>query len=619
MNILILSQYYPPETGAPQNRLHDFSKRMNFAGNTVEVLTAIPNYPHSKIYTGYENKISHSEVIDGILVHRLWLFIPKSRSILMRLLNYLSFAFHCIFRGWRQLKNKPDIIFMESPPLFLGLAGVFLAKIFGANLVTNISDLWPKSLVDAGYVKRGVAVRLCEWLELKIYRLSAGITGQTEGILDFIRTLVPQKPMHLYPNGMDLESMKAISIVECGEIRKKYGWAETDIVVGYTGVLGYSQALDQIVEATHDLPSVSSVKFALFGEGPEKQRLEEYIKNHPDLKVQICGHTTRDEILKIQQAIDIAIVPLSKADIFKGARPSKMFEYMAASKPIIYCGSGEGAEILRSPEGVAGVVVEAEAPKALSKAVLELAGSQCIREEMGLIGRKIVVERFSRSKIATDLMLFMQNLPKVNRISLRRRVFDIFLSSLGLFILSPLFVLVSILIKFESRGPIFYRQKRVGLYGKEFNLIKFRSMRVNSDQSGLITQGLSDSRITRLGLILRKYRIDEFPQLFNVLFGDMSFVGPRPEVKYFVEKYNKDQLRILNVKPGITDYAGLDFLDLEEKILEAHPHNMDEIYIREILPKKIEINKKHLEPASLKSDLGFMVKTIVKTFDWTRT
>ena len=168
------------------------------------------------------------------------------------------------------------------------------------------------------------------------------------------------------------------------------------------------------------------------------------------------------------------------------------------------------------------------------------------------------------------------------------RFFDILLSSLGLILLSPLLLLIYLLIRIESKGPGFYSQKRIGKDGVPFRLYKFRSMRIGSDKGRLITVGKRDSRITKMGYLIRRYKIDELPQLWNVLIGDMSLVGPRPEVERYVRLYTPEQKIVLSVKPGITDYASIAFSD--ENVLLGQAEDPEEMYINEIMPKKIEYN-----------------------------
>lgn len=188
------------------------------------------------------------------------------------------------------------------------------------------------------------------------------------------------------------------------------------------------------------------------------------------------------------------------------------------------------------------------------------------------------------------------------------RFFDIIFSLAGLIVLFPFMFIVYILIRLESTGGGFYRQQRVGKDGKDFMLFKFRSMRVGADKGSLITVGGHDSRITRMGYFIRKYKIDELPQLLNVLKGDMSLVGPRPEVRKYVDMYTNDQLRVLSVKPGITDYASILYADENEILGKAD--NPDKVYIEQIMPDKIRLNMKYIDNQSVREYFTIIFLTL---------
>lgn len=188
------------------------------------------------------------------------------------------------------------------------------------------------------------------------------------------------------------------------------------------------------------------------------------------------------------------------------------------------------------------------------------------------------------------------------------RFFDIIFSIIGLVILSPIFIVLYLLIRIESKGGGFYSQERIGKNGKPFKLYKFRSMRIGSDKKGLITIGEKDNRITKTGFILRKYKLDELPQLWNVFIGDMSLVGPRPEVKKYTDLYTEEQKPVLQVRPGITDWASIKYVD-ENKIL-GESEDPDEAYINLIMPNKIKLNMVYIQHQTL----GEYFKIIFTTF-----
>ncbi|ALF18698.1 sugar transferase [Fusobacterium animalis] len=190
-----------------------------------------------------------------------------------------------------------------------------------------------------------------------------------------------------------------------------------------------------------------------------------------------------------------------------------------------------------------------------------------------------------------------------------KRIFDITLSLFGLIILLPFMLIIAILIKIDSKGPVFFKQIRVTKNGKEFKIFKYRTMKVGSDKYSQITVG-KDGRITKLGSFLRKYKLDEIPQLINVLIGDMSLVGPRPEVPKYVALYTDEQKEILKVRAGITDYASIEFSD--ENDLLASEEEPEKVYIEKIMPKKIELNKKYLSEISILTDIKIILLTIKK-------
>lgn len=190
------------------------------------------------------------------------------------------------------------------------------------------------------------------------------------------------------------------------------------------------------------------------------------------------------------------------------------------------------------------------------------------------------------------------------------RLLDIVLSLLGLLFLLPIFLILAVWIKFDSQGSIFFRQIRVGKDGKDFRIYKFRTMIVNAEKMGIITIGERDPRITNSGYFLRKYKLDELPQLINVLKGEMSFVGPRPEVRKYVEMYNQEQLKILTVKPGITDYASIEYIN-EDKIL-GKSSDPEKTYIEEIMPQKIKYNMKYINNKTVIEYFKIIFLTIIK-------
>jgi len=203
-------------------------------------------------------------------------------------------------------------------------------------------------------------------------------------------------------------------------------------------------------------------------------------------------------------------------------------------------------------------------------------------------------------------------IPRYVKISSMYRLLDVLFSFFGLILLLPLLLVLSILIKLDTRGPVFYRQKRVGRGNVDFSLYKFRSMRVDSDKLGLITVGSRDSRITRIGFYIRRYKLDELPQLINVLIGDMSLVGPRPEVRKYVCYYSDQQMQILSVRPGITDMSSFKYRNENE--LLACCDNPEDFYIKHIMPDKIDLNMTYINNKSIVLYFKIIYKTFFDVF-----
>lgn len=191
-----------------------------------------------------------------------------------------------------------------------------------------------------------------------------------------------------------------------------------------------------------------------------------------------------------------------------------------------------------------------------------------------------------------------------------KRFFDIICSLVGLIILSPLFLLVAFWIKLDSKGGVFYLQERIGKNQIPFKLYKFRSMRPFADQVGQLTVGMKDPRITRSGYFIRKFKIDELPQLINVFIGDMSLVGPRPEVAKYVKLYNTEQLKVLSIRPGITDWASLKYFSENE--LLGNAENPEQVYIEEIMPQKLALNLEYVHDNNWLTDLKIILLTLKK-------
>ena len=398
MKLLILTQYYPPEIGAPQNRLHELAVRLKADGMEVNVLTALPNYPRMEIMNGYENQKNRYEEIDGIPVHRSWIYVTKSKGIFSRLLIYFSFVWSSYWKG-RKMK-KYDYLLVESPPLFLGYSALRLAKKMNAKLIFNVSDLWPESAEKLGIVTNKIALKLAYKLEAKCYKKAFLITGQTQGIVDDICARFPDKKVYWLPNGVDLAFYNP-STIQVGNFRKDHGFTVQDVIFFYGGIIGYAQGLALIIKAANLLRDYSSIQFVIQGSGPEKESLLALKDSLNLTNVHFFEPVAKSEMPAILKSIDVALVPLKNLPLFNGAIPSKVFEALAMQVPLLLGVDGEARHHFIE-KGKAGLFFQPENADELAKQALFLTENLSKRIEMGVNARRYVIENFDRNKIANE-------------------------------------------------------------------------------------------------------------------------------------------------------------------------------------------------------------------------
>lgn len=399
MKLLILTQYFPPEVGAPQNRLYELAIRLYMMGVEVTVLTAMPNYPQMEIYEGYRNKNYVYEEMDGLKVHRTSIFVSKSKSIINRLRNYFSFVISSARTGNKLLGNY-DFLLCESPPLFLGYSAMRLAKKKNAKLIFNVSDLWPESAEKLGVVNNASLLKMAYKLEEKLYKRSVLVTGQTQGICKNINDRFPRVKTYWLPNGVDLSYYNPIS-VDAGHWRQKHNFLIGDFIFLYAGIIGIAQGLEVILNAAVNFKSDNNIKFVLMGSGPEKEKLV-LLKDKLQLKnVFFLDPVTKKEMPAVLKSINAAIIPLRKLDLFLGAIPSKIFENLAMEVPILLGVNGEARELFIN-KGNCGLYFEPENKLELIAAITKISLNKELAIQLGKHGRIFVNEHFNREVIAKE-------------------------------------------------------------------------------------------------------------------------------------------------------------------------------------------------------------------------
>lgn len=391
--ISILTQYYPPETGAPQNRLHSLSKFIVKSGMEVTVITALPNYPKNEIFPSYRGKYSMREIIDEVLIFRTWIFVSASRGIVSRLLNYFSFVITSFFKMLRL--PKAEVILCESPPLFLGITAVLIAKLKGSKLVFNVSDLWPESAEKLNIISNRFLINLAYRLESWIYENAFLISGQTKGIVRNIQDRFPSKKVAWFPNGVDFDFFE--EEYEAFSWRQELGIEADDFALLYAGIIGHAQGLDVILNAAESLQDLP-IQFLIVGDGPEKARLMTMASNKKLSKVIFQPNMKKSKMPSLINTCDAYIVPLKKLDLFMGAIPSKLFEPLALGKPILLGVDGEARELFIE-EGESGLYFEPENSEDLAKQIKALFNDRMLATRLGLQGQQYVKDNFDRNHI----------------------------------------------------------------------------------------------------------------------------------------------------------------------------------------------------------------------------
>ncbi|MGP8217140.1 MAG: glycosyltransferase family 4 protein [Bacteroidia bacterium] len=397
MRLIILTQYFPPEVGAPQNRLYETAVRLKQKGINIEVLTAMPNYPEMEIHAGYKGKWYMKEDMDGVTVHRSWIWVSKKRNIFSRLMNYFSFVFSSLWIGCFKL-GKADFLLCESPPLFLGLSALALRKAKHAKLIFNVSDLWPETAEKLGLIKNRLLLSVTKKLEEHIYSKSTLITGQTQGIVKNIQERFPAKILYWLPNGVDMNFYKEDKA--SAGWRKKNGFLENDFLILYAGIIGHAQGLEIVLKAAQKTNGYP-VKWILLGSGPEKEKLLAVKAEMKSANVFFFDTLPKSAMPEVWKSVDVSLVPLRRLDIFKGAIPSKLFESLAMKKPLLLGVEGEAKELFID-EGKAGLAFIPDDGCDLANKAMFLYNNRKDAITMGTNGHNYVNAKFNRDIIADN-------------------------------------------------------------------------------------------------------------------------------------------------------------------------------------------------------------------------
>ncbi len=390
---LILTQYYYPEPGAPQIRLRALTRELRLRGCEVEVLTALPNYPNGKITEGYRGSLFRKDTVDGVPVHRQWLYAATGRRPLHRLLCYLSFSLGAAARA--PFLSKPDVVFVEAQPITLALAGYFASVLQGVPFIYNTPDLQVEIADEKRWLAMNSLLRAAGSLEGFLMRKALCVSTVTEAFIDHFESLrgVRRQNITFLPNGADIEALKPIP--HDPAYAEKMGVAGKTVFT-YAGTHAPYHGLEIVLDVAERLRNRTDIALLMVGQGPLRATLEEQAKLRGLTNV-VFRQSPFDEMSKLMSITRASIATISRMSAAPKMRLSKVVPPLACGTPVVYAGEGESAEIL-SRYGC-GVAVSNTSPEPLANILQELADNPSLCAEMGRRGRALAEEQFSWSGI----------------------------------------------------------------------------------------------------------------------------------------------------------------------------------------------------------------------------
>jgi len=402
MRVLIVTHYFPPETGAPQARLSALAATWAGDGDEVTVLTGMPNHPTGVLPPAYRRAVLRRELADGYRVVRSWLYATPNEGVARKTLGHLSFMVSSVLLGGRAA-GPADVVLVSSPTFFSILSGWLLARRKRARFVVEVRDLWPAIFVELGVLTNRRIIALLERMELAAYAAADQVVVVSEGFRrNLIGRGVPPEKVHTIRNGVDAGRFASPGAAGLGDARARLGAGPDDCLVLYAGTHGISQALPVVADAAALLDRRTSgpgIRFAFVGDGADKPRLRRRVIELGLGQVSLLPGVPSDQMPELLAAADICLVPLRDVPLFATFIPSKMFEYLAAGKAVIGSVAGEAAEILTE---AGAVVVPPEDSGALASAIAALADAPRRRTAMGKAGQAYVAHHYDRAALARE-------------------------------------------------------------------------------------------------------------------------------------------------------------------------------------------------------------------------
>ena len=385
---ILLTQYYPPEIGAPQLRLHSLLRELSNYGIHTDGLTALPNYPIGKIFPGYNGRWKVEEEIDGVHVTRTWVYAATGKSAKIRLSNYLSFTATSLLTLF--FSKRPDILFVESQPISLGIVAILMKWIRGVPYIYNVPDLQVDVARQLGFIKNNAFLGIAWYMENLFLSQSWKISTVTHRFIDhFIDRGFSPEQITFLPNGADTEMLKPST--PNTEMLTRWSLSGKK-VIAYVGTHAYYHGLDTLIEASSLLRDNKDIAFLMIGDGPERSRLMQMAADR-HLSNIVFGVSPYDEMNRLYSIVYASVAMLRNIEVAHRMRLSKVFPSLSCGVPVIYSGAGEAAELIESNK--CGIIVPPEDPAKLAEAIHQLCQNPDLRNKMGTAGRLLVENEYS--------------------------------------------------------------------------------------------------------------------------------------------------------------------------------------------------------------------------------
>ncbi len=395
MKIVVICHYFPPEIGAPSARIYEMARHWVELGNEVHVVTCFPNHPTGIIPNEYKGKKYMHEMLNGINVHRNYVYATPNKGFIKKTLGHISFMFSSVIFSMKKIK-KPEVIITSSPTFFSILSGYWYSLRSKAPFILEIRDLWPAAMIELGVMKKGFITDILEKMELFFYRKSKRLIMVTKAFKDNVVSRgIDGNKVYVITNGVNQDMFypkkRNEFIIKSYDLKNKF-------IVSYMGAHGISQNLTTILKAAEALKGYDDIQFLFIGEGAEKDQLKETAREYNLNNVIFIDSQPKDMMPEFYCTSDVCLIPLRKIELFKTFIPSKMFEIMACGIPIIASLEGEAADILKKSN--AAIVVEPDNSEEIKQAILKLKDDKELFNKLKENGPTFVEQNYSRKSLA---------------------------------------------------------------------------------------------------------------------------------------------------------------------------------------------------------------------------